>query len=110
MLHSVSSLGSIRYTPFKIHSADVIGLSQTNQAKNWWLVTTYYFVMLDILTAKPIPTEQPATNKAHALFAGTPTATTTSSPGTSPKASKPLAIPSAYKKFYGFNTDAHDHK
>ena len=101
MLHSVSSLGSIRYTPFKIHSVDVIGLSQTTQAKNWWLVTTYYFVMLDILTAKPIPTEQPATNKAHALFADTPTATTTSSPGTSPKASKPLAIPSAYKKFMG---------
>ena len=101
MLHSVSSLGLIRYTPFKIHSVDVIGLSQTNQAKNWWLVTTYYFVMLDILTAKPIPTEQPATNKAHALFAGTPTAAITSSPGTSPKASKPLAISSAYKNFMG---------
>ena len=59
---------------------------------------TYCLVTSDILTAKPIPTEQPATNKANALFADTPTATTTSSPGTSPKASKPLAIPSAYKK------------
>ena len=74
---------------------------------------TYCLVMSDILTAKPIPTEQPATNKANALFAGTPTATTTSSPGTSPTASKPLAIPSAYKKTlrYELNTDnAHDYK
>ena len=63
----------------------------------WWEDILASCTILEILTANPIPTEQPATNRAHELLAGTPTATTTSSPGTSPKANKPLAIQSACK-------------
>jgi len=47
------------------------------------------------LTAYPIPTDTAAVNRQAASRVGTPTTVRISSPGVSPKASKPLAYPSA---------------
>lgn len=46
-----------------------------------------------------MPMEQLATKRAMAFVVGTPIATTTSSPGVSPKANKPFANRSAWNKF-----------